>query len=371
MIKYEDLLDINKLKDVYSIIKKNTKNKSKLFNFEMFYSCNIISIFKILKNRKYQHGRYNIFLIEEPKYRIIMSEAMSDKIVNHLISKYVLNSLILPKLIEQNVATRKNKGTKAGLLYTKKYINHLKINNDKVYVLKCDISKYFYNIDHEIILDKLKKLIEDKDIYDIIENIVNSTNLLYVNENIDKVINREIERITRLNITNKKERIEELKAIPKYMKGKGLPIGNMTSQILAIYYLNDLDHYIKEKLHCKYYVRYMDDFLIFDNKKENLKIIKDKINIKLKEFKLELNHKTNIYDLDTGFNFLGYYFFLKNKRLIIKINSNSKRRIKKKIKKLYKEKSLDIVSVKASYKGHLKFANSKEFEKLLFKDALF
>ena len=106
MIKYKDLVDIDKIRDAYYIIRKNTKNKIKLFNFEMFLSCNIISIYEVLKRKCYKHGKYNIFLIEEPKYRIIMSEAMSDKIVNHLISKYVLDILISPKLIETNVATR-------------------------------------------------------------------------------------------------------------------------------------------------------------------------------------------------------------------------------------------------------------------------
>ncbi len=360
------LLDIDKIIDVYNIIKRHTKNRGKLFNFEMFFACNIISIYEVLKNKKYKHGMYNVFLIAEPKYRIIMSEDMSDKIINHLISKYVLNPLILPKLIEQNVATRKNKGTKSGLMYTKKYINHLKMNNDKIYVLKCDISKYFYNINHEIILKKLDELILDKDVYNIIYDIINSTNSIYVNLNIDKVINKEIERIEGLNITNKIARIKELKEIPRYENGKGLPIGNMTSQILAIFYLNEVDHYIKEQLHCKYYVRYMDDFLIFDSNKDNLKIIKEKISKKLKEYKLELNHKTNIYDIDKGFNFLGYYFFLKKKKLIIKINSKSKRRIKKKIKKLYNKKWEDISRVKASYRGHLNFANSKELERLIF-----
>ena len=143
MLKYNDLIDIDKIKDVHNIIKRNTKNKNKLYKFEMFYACNIISIYNILKNKSYKHSHYNIFIIQEPKYRIIMS----DKAINHLISKYVLNPLINPKLIEQNVATRKNKGTKEGLCYTKKYINKLKMNNEKFYVLKCDIKK-INNINH-------------------------------------------------------------------------------------------------------------------------------------------------------------------------------------------------------------------------------
>ena len=132
----------------------------------------------------------------------------------------------------------------------------------------------------------------------------------------------------------------------------------MTSQILAIYYLNDLDHFIKEKLHCKYYVRYMDDFVIFDTDKERLKELKNILSEKLKDVKLELNDKTNIYDLSKGFNFLGYKFILVGKKLIVKINNQTKRRIKKRIKKLEKRTDFNKSVIKASYRGYLSFANS-------------
>ena len=132
-------------------------------------------------------------------------------------------------------------------------------------------------------------------------------------KNIDKVIINEINYYKDLNIRDKDIKINELINIPKYKKGKGLTIGSLSSQILAIYYLNDIDHYIKEKLHCKYYIRYMDDMIIFDVDKEHLKDIKNKIENKLKDIKLELNNKTNIYNLKHGFNFLGYRFILNNK----------------------------------------------------------
>jgi len=158
-------------------------------------------------------------------------------------------------------------------------------------------------------------------------------------------------------------KIEELKRIPRYPKGKGLPIGNMTSQLLAVYFLNDLDHYIKERLHCKYYIRYMDDFVIFDHDKERLKELKIIISEKLKEFKLELNKKTNIYDLNHGFGFLGYRFLLKGKKLIIKINPQTKRRIKKKMRKLRNVNAPNYEQVKASYMGYLKQAHTKNLLK--------
>ena len=187
-VNYEDLYDIRRIKAMYQLIRLNTKNKDKLAKFELFYSSNIINIYNILKNKKYKHSKYNIFLVQKPKYRLIMSEAMSDKIINHLISVYVLAKLIYPKLINTNVATRPKMGTKMGIYYTKKYINKLKINNDNIYVLKLDIKKYFYNIDHDILLNKLNNIIKDKNIYNIIKEIINSTDEEYINKNIDKVI---------------------------------------------------------------------------------------------------------------------------------------------------------------------------------------
>lgn len=362
-VNYNDLVDIKKIEEMYKIIRKNTQNRGKLHKFELFYSSNIVSILYVLKHHNYSHSNYNIFLVHEPKYRIIMSEIMSNKIINHLISKYVLQPGIYPHLIPQNVATREGKGTKEGIRYAKKYLNKLKINNDKIYVLKCDIKKYFYSIDHNIILEKLKRFIKDPEIYKIMENIIKSTDNSYINDNIKKVVDNEIKRIKKLNIKDSDIKIAELKRIPNYPKGKGLPIGNMTSQLLAIYFLNDLDYYIKEQLHCKYYIRYMDDFIIFDTNKERLKELKTIIEEKLKEFKLELNKKTNIYDLKHGFGFLGYHFFLKGKRLIIKVNPATKRRIKKKMRKLKKINASNYEQVKASYMGYFKVAHSKNLLK--------
>ena len=364
-VKYEELVDIKRIMAMYKIIRANTKNRGKLHKFELFYSANVISILNVLKQHSYKHSHYNVFLVHEPKYRIIMSEIMSDKIINHLVSHYVLDPGITPHLIPQNVATRKNMGTKEGIRLVKKYINKLKINHDKIYVLKCDIKKYFYSIDHELILQKITHFIKDPEIYKLIKNIIDSTDNPYVNESMKKVINKEIARVKGLNILDKDKKIAELKSIPLYKLGKGLPIGNMTSQLLAIFYLNDLDHYIKEKLYCKYYVRYMDDFIIFDYDKERLKIVRKKIEEKLKEFKLELNKKTNIYDLKHGFGFLGYYFFLKEKRLIIKINSATKRRIKKKMRKLKAINAPNYENVKASYMGYLCVANTGSLLKKL------
>ena len=111
----------------------------------------------------------------------------------------------------------------------------------------------------------------DSNVISIISSIISETNKDYINEYIRKYN-------TQYDV-----------GIPFYQNHKGLSIGAMTSQFLAIYYLNDLDHYIKETLHCKYYIRYMDDFLILDSSKEKLKSIWQKINQKIVKLDLRTN----------------------------------------------------------------------------------
>ncbi len=138
-----------------------------------------------------------------------------------------------------------------------------------------------------------------------------------------------------------------------------LPIGNLTSQIFAVFYLNELDHYLKEKLNCKYYIRYMDDIIILSNSKEYLKYIIDETIQFLKIYKLELNNKTRIYNLNNGVNFLGYKFILCDKKLIIKINNKTKIRMFRNLKKYDKYKLFRSV---ASYNGMLKIGHNNNLK---------
>lgn len=360
-IEYDYLLDIDKLNQVFKIIKKNTRHKTKILKFEIFYTSNIINVLEILKSKKYIHSKYNIFMIKEPKYRIIMSECMTDKIINHLISSYVLFPLLEKKLIDSNVATRTNMGTKMGIKKIKKYINTLKENYNKFYALKCDITKFFYSIDHNILLNKLQKIIKDENIYNIIKNIINSTNYDYVNKRIIDLKENGKKEISKLNISQieKDLKYKELDKIPLYQLNKGLPIGNMSSQILAIYYLNDLDHFIKEKLKIKYYIRYMDDLILFHHDKEYLKKCLVEIEKKLNNLKLSLNSKTQIIEIHNGICFLGYKFVLKKKKLYVLMNSKIKKRINKKINKISNENKM--LFLKRRYNGYLINGNTKGF----------
>lgn len=362
---YNSIVDIKIIQDMYDKrVKLNTKNKKKLEKFENNYVSNIIYIKNILNDKKYIPGKYNIFIIKEPKIRLIMSQNVIDKIINHVVSEYFLVNIYDKTLIDTNIATRKNKGTHYGIKLLKKYINEIK--NEKFYILKFDISKYFFNLDHEILKKLVRKKIKDKDVLKIIDNIIDSTDSDYVNKTINLLKKKEIEKINNKN----EELIKSINNIPLYKKGKGLPIGNMSSQVLAIMYLNELDHYIKETLKIKYYIRYMDDGILIHKDKGYLKFCLKEIEKIIKKYKLKLNSKTKIYNSHEGFEFLGFRYFIKNNKLIMKVTNRTKRKFKRKIKnmtKLMKENKItkkEFNQVKNSYLGHLNYGKTKKLIKL-------
>lgn len=359
---YNNILDISIINNIYKRqVKCNTKNKRKIEVFENNYVSNICYIKEILEERKYIPGKYNIFLIKEPKYRIIMSQNIIDKLINHIVSKYFLVDIFEKSLINENVATRINKGTKEGIRLVKKYLNNIK--GKEFYILKFDIEKYFYNIDHDILKEILIDKIKDKDVINILFNIIDSTDLEYVNKKIDSIKEKEKNKTSDINIIN------EINKIPYYNIGKGLPIGNMSSQFLAILYLNELDHFIKEKLNIKYYVRYMDDGLLIHESKEYLKYCLNEIEKIMSKYKLKLNKKTKIYKYNEGFEFLGFRYIIKNNKVIIKVKNQTKRKFKRKIKVLNNLLNKGIIkkeyynSVLASYEGHFNYGNCNKLFK--------
>ncbi len=342
--------------DIYeNEVSKNTKNKRKVYQFEKNKMQNLEFIYQSLQTTNYSGGRYNIFLVKYPKYRVVMSLNMRDKVINHYFTRYILMPKLTRFLDDRNVATRKDMGTQAGLNYVKKYLEKNK-KYDKFYILKIDISKYFYSIDHEILKNMLKKHLNDFE-YKFAEAIINSTNHSYINDSIKFLKDREYEK------TNRKSEIEK---IPYYSNGKGLPIGNMSSQFLSIFYLNALDHKIIHDFHIKHYVRYMDDFLLIHPDKKHLEFcLKEIEKILVNDYKLDFNkNKTKIYSSSEGFEFLGYRFRIYNKKTIMTLRKDTIVRMKKRVKEvnyLYKHNRMTFESAFSSINNFLNtYQGSKE-----------
>lgn len=366
-VLYENMISYNNILSVYKKIKNSTKNKKEVYNYELNLNQNLLDTLFSLSKTTYVFSKYNIFLVREPKYRLIMSEIFPDKVVNHLFSKYVLSYALQSTLINSNVATRKDKGSKEAYRLFIKYTNKLIYENKKIYVLKLDISKYFYNINHNILMNMVSEKIKDERVLDMLKVILDTTDNDYINKTILSVVNREIYKVNKLNISTieKEKLINELKSIPLYRKGYGLPIGNMSSQILAVFFLNKVDHFIKEKLNCKYYIRYMDDLVILGNDKEELKNIFESVSKYIESFDLNVNKKSGIYSLSNSVNFLSYNFKVFNNKLIIRYRSDTIKRVNKRLKNLKVYDNEMYLKSVASYKGYFLLCNTIVKDKYL------
>lgn len=345
-----DLLDVYEKE-----VSKNTKNKRKISNFERNKMENIYDIKNIIENGNYYSGMYNIFSISSPKYRIVMSLNIKDKVINHYAARFILIKSLEKYLDMRNVATRKNMGYDYGIQLLIKYLEENK-KYGRFYVLRIDISKYFYSINHkvlkELLIDKLKD-----DEYKLVSDIIDSTNKEYINETILNIKKN-------LMLKNSR-RINEIQKLPTYQYGKGLPIGNMTSQFLSIFYLYKLDHYIVNDLKLKHMVRYMDDYIILCKDKEylkySLKVIKKKIE---DEYKLEINEKkTFIVDSYNGFDFLGYKFRVIDNKLHIRVKSENKKRRKNNIRKNNYLLKNGLITYKKYFNSMSNYRNSYKFAK--------
>lgn len=195
------------------------------------------------------------------------------------------------------------------------------------YIVKYDISKYFYSIDREVLYNIMKKYYKDKKFLRLTEKFINV--------------------------------VPDNEIVP----GRGLPIGNYTSQYFANIYLNELDHYIKEKLKIKYYVRFMDDGLLIVENKKIAKDILEKINIFVQDkLHLKLNNKSGYFPLKRGVTFCGYKIYLRK----LKIKRANIRRIQKRIKHWNNEWKLGNSNFKFwhqsfyAWKGYAMYADSKK-----------
>jgi len=169
---YPEICKFENIMNSFDTVCKNTRNKRRVSNFKAFKCVYVSQIYRMLNSKTYKMGRYNVFKIYEPKERIIVSLNMYDKVVNNLVSKYILEPAILPCLVDTNVASRRNMGTRRGLELRKQFDNYFKGRD--YFILKCDILKYFASIDLDILKVKIRRRIKDNDALNILDEIIDS-----------------------------------------------------------------------------------------------------------------------------------------------------------------------------------------------------
>ena len=276
---YEKICSFENLHSAYSKARKCKRYRSEILKFSYNLEGNLLKLQEELLNQRYRHGPYREFIVNESKKRKIKAAPFRDRVVHHALCN-IIEPIFDKGFIYDSYACRKNKGTHKAIKRTQIFLRSIfdySVGGGKalkdIYCLQCDISKYFASVDHKILFDLIKKKIADKKVLWLIQEILNSS---YDNK-----------------------------------PGKGIPIGNLTSQLFANIYLNELDKFMKHELKIRYYLRYMDDFLIFGFKKNMLRQIENRI----KEFlnnslRLKLHPKKDIiFPINKGINFLGYIIF--------------------------------------------------------------
>ena len=352
---YHKVYDIDNINKMCDLVCSKVKNKEKAEKFMLYKSEHIINIRNKLMSKNLDFSKYSIFLITDPKCRVIMSQSIEDKVINHLVAKYLLVDVYENIYTNSMCATRKGKGSSYGIHLLKTYLNKIKYKYTNFYYLKIDIKKYFYNIDHNILKSILSHKIKDKDALEVLYKIIDSTNNKYINKRIDNLKNN------RIHYLKDNHLIREVEEIPLYKYNKGCSIGNQTSQAFGLIYLYEFNHYLKERLHLKYVINYMDDFIIIHEDKDYLNYCLKQIRKYLCDnLKLGLNEKkTRIDNIKNRIDFLGYRFIIKNNKVIMKLRNRVKKNFKKKVKFLNELILNNYISKKefknllSSYKGLL------------------
>jgi len=346
---YSEIYDFENLYEAYLEARKCKRYRPDVLEFSANLEENLIQIQNELIWKMYEVGRYREFYVYEPKKRLIMALPFKDRVVQWAIYR-VLNPLFDKTFIAHSYACREGMGTHKAADKLQYWLRKVDRKPEKYYYLKMDISKYFYRVDHDVILKILERKIKDKDALWLLEKIIRSESMAFG-----------LPLYTEPGDCPKDKRLHN----------KGMPIGNLTSQLLANIYLNELDQFVKHKLGIKYYTRYMDDFIILHHNKKYLHRLKEEVEEFLNnKLKLHLNKKTCIRPISIGIEFVGFRIWPTHRRLKKKTALKMKRRLKY-LQKAYARGETTFEEVNSSvqsYLGILKHCDSYYLRQAIFKD---
>ena len=293
----------------YFDCRKNKRNKKCALKFEINLEQNLLDLYKEIKSGRYRIGRCICFVVTQPKPREVWAANFRDRIVHHLIYNFV-SERFYKRFIQDTYSCIPERGTFAAAKRLQ-YFTRSATNNytKKMYYLKADLSNFFVSIDKEILYNLVKKHVDEEWLLSLIRQVIynDPTKNVYVKSSRKKF-----------------ELIPKYKSLFNADKSHGLPIGNLTSQFFSNVYLNMLDQYVKRELKCKYYVRYVDDFVILG---ESAKELNEKFNL-IKEYLAQTLHielhprKKLINKVENGIDFVG--FIIKPGRIFMRKKTRNK-----------------------------------------------
>ena len=308
--------------------------------FERNIEEHIFKLHRELKNKTYRHGPYAGFWIRDPKMRHIHKALVRDRVLHHAIFR-ILNLIFEPIFIPTSYSCRIGKGSHKGMKKVAYMLRKESRNNMRpCYALKCDIRKFFDSVDHDILFRMLEEKIKDKDTLWLLGEVIESFLL---------------------------ERTGDQPTL--FTRRKGLPIGNLTSQLFANIYMNKFDHFIKHQLKVKYYARYTDDFVVVSSDRNYLVGLLEPIQEYLAKYlALQLHpKKVSIRKYQQGIDFLGYVVL----RHHISLRTKTRRRMFRKLKERVRAHKSGLISEEAllgslrSYLGVLSHATADQLRREL------
>lgn len=329
---FEKITSLENLFSAWNEFRLGKESKLDVQEFGLDLEDNIFQLHDDLRNNSYRHSSYKSFYLHDPKLRHIFKARVRDRILHHAIVK-IIGPIFEKSFIFDSYSSRKNKGTHKAISRFRYFAQKLSRNNSRtIWILKCDIRKFFDSINHDIIIYQIRNKVKDEKAVELMAHIVNS-----------------------LSTSNK----------------GGIPLGNLTSQLFSNIYLDILDQFIKGQLRVKYYIRYNDDFLILDEDREFLEsLILIISNFLKEELNLDLHpQKIVIKNWNQGIDFLGYVSFPYHTVL----RTKTKRRILKKIERNYRQLKTNPLYQKSfnrslqSYLGILKHCRGQGIRNSIYK----
>lgn len=329
-MKYVDLVSPENLFVAFDEFKRGKRKKEDVMDFEHHLEENIFELSQELTSKTYRHGSYANFSIWDPKYRIISKGCVRDRVVHHALFNY-LYAVFDRSFIFHSYSSRVGKGTHIGVKNLHAQMRKVSGNFSKPsYALKCDIRKFFGSVNHDILMKFLAEKVDDPDILWLSQSIIKSYS-----------------------------------STPS----TGIPLGNVTSQVFANIYLDQLDKFIKHELHLKYYLRYADDFVILHKDRDFLWKIVSRIDRFLQEkLKLHLHpQKISVRKIKQGIDFLGYVCLPHSRVIRTKTKKRMFRKFQKRKEEMLagKRTGESLNQSAQSYLGILQHANSYHLTKKL------
>lgn len=326
---FERIISRENLFSAWDAFHRDKQRKPDVMRFEWELEPLVFKLHRELRMRTYRHGPYESFYIHDPKQRHIHKASVRDRILHHAIFS-VLNPVFEPMFIPNSFSCRIGKGTHKGVDAVTTMVRQVSRNGTRpCFVLKCDVQKFFFRIDQAILLTILERRIQDPSALWLLQEIIGSFSA-------------------------------------SATEAKGLPIGNLTSQLFANVYMNEFDQFVKHVLKVKHYARYTDDFIVVSSDAAYLNTLIPAIQGFLSEH-LALNlhpKKTVVRKLGQGIDFLGYTIFLHHRLVRTKTKQRMFRKLELKTQEFRADKidGEKLGQSLQSYHGVLSHANTHHLQ---------